>query len=213
MSNVADEPAVFIGRHQNLYGPVEIMAWVPLEFRVWTLYKFMTVKECYKHYATYTFPVRKGYGVLRSKLQAAFTAPFVAAFMRSMGGLPVYRGCKNVIDTFRLSLEAVYAGENLLIMPERDYMDSGSDAGDLYTGFVQLAQMYHKATGKALRFYPIYPNRENASIYIEKPIVFDPAKPFRAERDRIVSALKAELSRRVIEADFAADAAGSPGQG
>lgn len=202
MENVGELPAIFIGRHQNLYGPVEIMAWAPLNFRVWTLYKFMTFKDCYRHYVDYTYSVRRGHGPVSSKIRAAVTAPFVSAFMRSMGGIPVYRGCKNIIDTFRQSVEALKLGENILIMPERDYTDSSSDAGELYSGFVHLAQMYHKATGKSLSFYPVYPCRESGTIYVEKPIVFDPVRPFRAERDRVIEALKKELNHRVIEKDF-----------
>lgn len=199
--NIGELPAVFIGRHQNLYGPVEILAWTPMEFRVWTLYKFMTVKDCYHHYADSFYP-RKGFGPVGSKLRAAVAAPFVAAFMRSMNGISVFRGQKNILDTFRQSVDALVRGESLLIMPERDYQDDSSDAGELYTGFVHLAQMYHRATGKALCFYPMYPSRENESIYVEKPIVFDPGKPFRAERDRVVEVLKRELSHRAIEKDF-----------
>ncbi len=211
LDNISEQPAVFIGRHQNLYGPVEIIAWTPLEFKVWTLYKFMTTQECYHHYAESFYPC-KGIGPARSKIQAAIAAPFVAAFMRSMNGISVYRGQKNILDTFRKSVDALTQGHNLLIMPERDYRDSSDAAGELYTGFVHLAQMYYRVTGKPLSFYPVYPSRENASIYVEKPIVFDPTKPFRAERDRVVDQLKRELSHRAVESQFnirVADSGGS----
>jgi hypothetical protein len=208
MQNIGELPAVFISRHQNMYGPVEIMAWVPMKFRVWTLYKFMSVKECYKHYTNYTLSVRKGFGPMASKVCAAIVSPFVTAFMRSMGGISVYRGQRNIIDTFRDSVKALADGQSLLIMPERDYMDNGSDAGELYNGFVHIAQMYYKATGKALSFYPVYPCRENGSIYIEKPIVFEPDKPFRAERERIVAALQKELNHLSIEQDFNTEISG-----
>lgn len=202
MENVGALPAIFIGRHQDLYGPVEIMAWVPLEFRIWTFYKFMSVKECYRHYVSYTYTVRKGHSPFVARILAAATAPLVSAFMNSMGGIPVYRGQKNIIDTLRESVKALCSGESILIMPERDYTDAGSDAGELYSGFVHIAQMYHKATGRAVSFYPIYPSREAGRIYMEKPVAFDPSKPFRAERERIIAALKRELSRKAVEEDF-----------
>ena len=211
MESVGDLPAIFIGRHQNLYGPVEIIAWTPIEFKVWTLYKFMTTKDCYRHYAESFYP-GKGFGPVNSKIRAAIAAPFVAAFMRSMNGISVYRGQKNILDTFRMSVDALKQGQSLLIMPERDYRDSSNDAGELYTGFVHLAQMYYRATGKPLSFYPVYPSRENESIYVEKPIVFDPTKPFRAERDRVVEQLKRERSHRAVESQFnirVADSGGS----
>lgn len=207
MENIGELPAVFLGRHQDMYGPVEIMAWVPLNFRVWTLYKFMSVRECYRHYAWYTYSVRLGYGKTSARIRAAVTAPFVSALMNSMGGIPVYRGRKNIIDTFKESVKALCRGESILIMPERDYTDEGTDAGELYSGFLHIAQMYYKATGKALSFYPVYPSKQNARIYIEKPVVFDPSKPFRAERDRMIKALKRELSRSAIEEDFSLKAA------
>jgi hypothetical protein len=205
MENIVELPAVFIGRHQDMQGPVDIMAWVPLEFRLWSFYRFMSVRGCYRQYTEYTYTVRFGHNPFLSKVVAAIAAPFVSAFMNSMGGIPVYRGRKEIMDTFRLSVEALGLGENILIIPERDYTDEGSDAGDLYSGFVHIAQMYYKATGKALRFYPIYTSARDGRIYVEKPIAFDPAQPFHAERDRIVEALKKELSSRTVEADFPID--------
>jgi len=202
MENVGELPAVFIGRHQDAYGPVEIMAWVPLDLRVWTLYKFMSIRECYRHYVRYTYTVRKGFGPVSARVRAAIAAPFVSAFMNSMGGIPVYRGCRNIADTFRESVKALNLGESILIMPERDYTDESKDAGELYGGFVHIAQAYFRSSGKALRFYPIYPNKQNGRIYMEKPIVFNPLKPFQAEKSRILEALKKELSRSAIEADF-----------
>jgi hypothetical protein len=208
MENIGELPAVFIGRHQDMRGPVEIMAWVPLEFRLWSFYRFMSARECYRQYTEYTYTVRFGHNRILSKIVAAIAAPLVSAFMNSMGGIPVYRGRKEILDTFRLSVEALRLGENILIIPERDYTDEGSDAGDLYNGFVHIAQAYYKATGRALCFYPIYTSAKGGRIYVEKPIAFDPAQPFRAERDRIVEALKMELSRRVVETDFPIDTDG-----
>lgn len=202
MGLVTEQPAVFVGRHQDMYGPVEMMAWLPLEFRVWTLSILMDRKECYAHFSRYTYPVRHHIPWPLARLAAAITAPLVQQFFRSMRAIPVYRGRKEILTTFRQSVQALRDGHNLLIMPERDYTDEGSDAGELYTGFVHLAQLYYRATGKALRFYPVYPSKQYSAIYIEKPVVFDPTAPFAVERDRVIAALQAELSQHSIVRDF-----------
>jgi 1-acyl-sn-glycerol-3-phosphate acyltransferase len=202
LEHVNEQPAVFIGRHQDMYGPVEMMAWLPLEFRVWTLAKLMDRKQCYAHFSGYTFPERHRMPRSVAKLAAAIVAPLAQAFLRSMGAIPVHRGTKEILTTFRLSVQALKDGHNLLIMPERDYTDKGQDAGELYTGFVHLAQMYYRATGRALSFYPVYPSKEHSSIYVEQPIRFDPSAPFSAERERVVAALQAELSRHSVEREF-----------
>lgn len=199
---VIEQPAVFVGRHQDMYGPVEMMAWLPLEFRVWTLSILMNRKECYAHFSEYTFPIRHRIPRPLAKLAAGIIAPLVQSFFRSMRAIPVYRGRKEILTTFRQSVQALRDGHNLLIMPERDYTDEGSDAGELYTGFVHLAQLYYRATGKALRFYPVYPSKQYSAIYIEKPVVFDPTAPFTAERDRVIAALQVELSQHSIVRDF-----------
>ena len=204
LENITQQPAVFVGRHQDMYGPVEMMAWIPMEFRVWTLYRLMDARECYRHFVSYTYTVRRGYHPLVARVWSAIIAPLVAAFTKSMGGIAVYRGRKEIIDTFRQSVKALQRGESILIMPERDYTDNGSDAGDMYNGFIHLAQLYFRATGKALYFYPVYPSMQDSAIYIEKPVVFEPSQPFHAERDRVVEALKKELSRRSIEREFSA---------
>ncbi len=204
MEHIAEQPAVFVGRHQNMYGPVEMMAWIPMEFRVWTLSTLMDAKECYHHFSTYTFPSRYRMPGPIAKLCAGIVAPLTQAFFRSMRSIAVYRGRKEILTTFRESLKALREGHNLLIMPERDYTDQSGDAGEMYNGFLHLAQMYWRAEGKALHFYPIYPSKQDSAIYIGRPVVFDATIPFQAERERLIAALQAELSRHSIERDFRA---------
>ena len=202
MEHVAEQPAVFVGRHQDMYGPVEMMAWLPLEFRVWTLSILMNRQECYNHFSGYTFPERYNIPRPMAKVFAGMVAPLAQSFFRSMGAIPVYRGRKEILTTFRQSVQALKEGHNLLIMPERDYTNESQDAGELYTGFVHLAQLYFRATGHALRFYPVYPSKQDAAIYVESPIVYDPEAPFAVERERIIRELQAELSLHSIQRDF-----------
>ena len=204
LENIVEEPAVFIGRHQNLHGPVEIMAWSPMRMRVWALHVFLNVRTCYRHFSGYTFSVRKGWSHFLAKLTSAIISPFVVGLLRSMKAIPVYRAQKNIMDTFRQSVQTLCAGENILMMPERDYTDRSADAGDMYNGFVHIAQMYYRASGRALHFYAIYPSQWDNAIYINKPVVFDPQAPFRAERERVVAALKESLSYTNVEREFSA---------
>lgn len=202
LENIVGEPAVFIGRHQDMYGPVEIMAWSPVKLRIWALSCFTDRRECYRQFSEYTFHTRKGWPLPLARLVAGIISPPVALLMHSMRAIPVYRGRREIMETFRGSLKALTEGENLLVMPERDYTDEGDDAGEMYSGFVQLARLYHRATGKALHFYPIYPAREDAVLYVEKPVVFNPEADYRAERDRVLAELRRRLSLSTVRQDF-----------
>ncbi len=202
LEHIVCEPAVFIGRHQDLYGPVEIMAWVPLRLRVWALSCFTDRQECYQHFSSYTFHVRKGYPLPVARLIAAVISPFVTMLLHSMGAIPVHRGKREIMDTFRRSVQALSEGESLLVMPERDYTNEDADAGEMYTGFVQLARLYHRTTGKGLHFYPIYPSRLDGALFVEQPVVFNPDNDYRAERERILAELQSRLSRSTVLRDF-----------
>lgn len=47
--------AVFLVHHQNLFGPIHAMAFLPREVRLWVLSPFCDRKACFEQYYGYTF--------------------------------------------------------------------------------------------------------------------------------------------------------------
>jgi hypothetical protein len=192
-------PAVLVTRHQNLYGPVTIMAWYPRPIRLWAIDKLAIPEVCYRHYRYFVGPERLHLGPFWSRVFAALYMPLVVRLVRSGHSIVVYRGQREIMKTFDESLEALCAGEIICLSPDIDYTSTESGAVSMYTGFVHLAKMYYKKTGERLPFYPVYTSRRVDSIQIGDAIYCDPAKPFHEEKERVVDAIRAgfeEMARR-----------------
>ena len=59
----------------------------------------------------------------------------ISNLLQSGRGIPVYRGSRKVVQTFKLSVAALRKGHSIAIFPDIDYSDSSSATKDLYDGF------------------------------------------------------------------------------
>ena len=197
-----DGRLIFICNHGELYGPVVTNLYVPFSFRPWTISEMMDSREnvaeyCYK----YTFKRQKW---LPERLKMPFSrwmAPLSIWAMRSIESIPVYRNKpRELMTTFRLSVEAMQAEDNLLIFPENPdassldkpgYLRRG--IGDFFTGFAMLAPLYYNKTGKRAVFVPVYASREKRTISFGKGITYDPDNQPTEEKTRIVEELRESM--------------------
>ncbi|NLG37052.1 MAG: hypothetical protein GX549_03480 [Clostridiales bacterium] len=183
-------PAVLVARHQNLYGPISIMAWYPVPLRLWVIDKLAVPEACREHYRTFVGPVRLRLGPIMSRVFAALYMPLVVRLVRSGNSIIVYRGQREIMKTLDESVQALCEGEILCLSPDIDYTSTESGAVNMYTGFVHLAKKYFKRTGKSLPFYPVYTSRRVDSIEIGDPVYLDPDKPFFEEKERVVDEIR-----------------------
>lgn len=183
-------PAVLVTRHQNLYGPIAIMAWYPVPLRLWVIDKLAVPEVCREHYRTFVGPERLHLGPFMSKVFAALYMPLVVRLVRSGNSIVVYRGHRDIVKTFEQSVQALCEGEILCLSPDIDYTSTESGAVNMYTGFVHLARMYYRKTGKNLPFYPVYTSRRVDSIEVGDPVYLDPDKPFRDEKEHVVDEIR-----------------------
>lgn len=187
-------PVVFVSRHQNYGGMVSVVANIPLPVHVWSLDVLTEKESCRNHYYTYTFSRRYGWPRPLAWLAAYLGGGIIAPLLQSMGVIPVHRGKREIIETFRQSAECIHRGESMLIFPDVEYTDDSPEAGDMYHGFVNLARMVRKQYGETVRFIPLYTSMRTHTIYAGTPVEYDPATPFARERIRIVEALQADMN-------------------
>ena len=200
---VQDEnnPIVFLCNHGEIYGPVAAMLYIPVPVRPWVISNMMSsAQEVAEYLYRYTFGPMEWLGPARMGLSRLLGKLSVWA-MRQLEAIPVYRHKpREPMTTFRRSVEAMEAGDNLLIFPENPdateipgYQQGGM--GDMFRGFPMLAQVYYHRTGKRCRFLPMYAHKGLRTLSFGEPILYDPdAEPLQ-ERDRIVD----EATRQMRE--------------
>jgi len=196
------EGLIFICNHGEYYGPVVTNVYVPFPFRPWCISDLMddldTVSAfCYKYEIS---PITWLSEKWKRRL-ARWMGKAALWMTRSIEAIPVYRNKPRMLmHTFRLSVEAMEAGDSLLIFPENPdakslerpgYVTEG--VGEFFTGFTMLGQLYYNRTGKRCAFVPIFADKKRRVISFGKGVLYDPDLPPTEEKMRLVNELKASM--------------------
>ncbi len=209
---VQDEnnPIVFLCNHGEVYGPIVCMLFVPVPIRPWVISEItIDPKEVSEYVYRYTISPIRWLPEKWKKPIADRIGPMSVWLMNQVECIPVYRNKPSkLMQTFRLSVEAMQAGDNLLIFPEnpnaieQDHGYELGGLGELFSGFAMLAQIYYNRTGKCCRFQPMYAHKNMRTITFAPQITYDPDQDPMVERDRIVSYADTQM-RRIAEEEEA----------
>ena len=187
------DPIVYLCNHGEMYGPIAGMLYCPGFTRPWTISELCCdAEEATAYVKRYT--LKKMDWADRTKQRVAkFLASKVLRLMQAVQSIPVFRHKpRELMNTFRQSVEALQTGANLLIFPEDPDTDPDSPGyksgrpPTLFRGFPMLAQVYYNRTGKRCRFVPVLCHKEGRTVSFGTEILYDPDNDPIAERDRIV---------------------------
>jgi len=201
-----DCPCVLVTRHQFTLGPIALMCWLDLPVRLWVLDKLVIRERCLEHFERHTGPNIFHMGPRLSRLFARTAAPPYARLFESMRAIPVFRGQKEIIKTFALSLEALKNGHAVALAPDIDYTSRDDEAGGFYSGFLHLAKAYKPAEGQPqLPFYPVFADARTRTIHVGQPVRRDVSVPFHEDRERMLEELRSSLNRMARECEALPD--------
>ncbi len=184
------EACVFVGNHAGAFGPIDMCVKFPLRDQCFTWMNADVLDP--KLVPAY---VRQDYWWKPGcKLEPLYNAtlPYMAAavlppILRLAPTVPVYHDMR-VMTTMRQSLRHLKEGHHLVIFPEQP---SGYQSHHdwINTGFLQIAPMYYKATGKILKFYPVHLDYHKHTFKVAKPIAFDPERTLEEQTPELVEVL------------------------
>ena len=98
-----------------------------------------------------------------------------------------------LLTTFRLTVNALQDGKHVLIFPEC-YEPYNHIVNAFQDKFVDVAKLYHKRTGNAVNFVPLYIAPKLKKMYIGKPTAFSPTASIKSERERICRYIADEIT-------------------
>ena len=188
LSELDVQPCVILCRHRNMRGPFySIVRWGGEQTRTWVYHPFCARQTFYDQMYGYTLTERLHYPDWLAKICAHFMAAVITPLINSLGCIPVYRNDGRIRETFRLSMEQLEQGRNILIFPDVDYT-SNDTVGDVYDGFFMLERMYYKKTGQHLPFVPALLDTKAKSLTFGKPVCFTGGN-FNAEKEAVKEAI------------------------
>lgn len=203
-----NNPLVFLCNHGEIYGPVAAVLNIPVPIRPWTISEITVDKDEMAEYVyKYTIKRQRWLPECLKMPIAKLIGPISVWAMGCLESIPVFRNKpRDLMNTFRMSVEALQAGDNLLIFPEnpnavaQDHGYERQGIGELFSGFEMLAPIYYNKTGKCLRFVPAFAHQKMRTLTFAPIITFDPNNEPNAERERIVTYLQ-DTMREMYETE------------
>ena len=189
-----DEPCIVVANHCQMYGPIACEFYMPFPRRTWCAGEMMRLREV-PDYAFHDFWPHKPRAVQWFyRLLSYLIAPLSVLIFNNAKTIPVYHDAR-VITTFRRAMSELDAGVSSVIFPEHEVPYNGV-LWDFQDKFIDLARLYHRRSGRALCFVPLYIAPRLGKLVFGSPARFDPDAPIAAERERIKTALMEEITAR-----------------
>lgn len=191
--NLPQEPALIVGNHCQMNGPIACELYMPGEHYTWCAGEMMHLKEV-PGYAYRDFWSAKP-KCLRwfYKLLSYIIAPLSVCVFNSANTIGVYHDTR-IISTFKNTVVKLQEGANVVVFPEH-YVAHNHIIYEFQDKFIDIAKLYYKRTGKNLPFVPLYIAPALKKMYLGKPIYFCPENSMEQERKRICSYLMDEITR------------------
>lgn len=181
--NLPSEPAIFVGNHAQLHGPIACELYFPVERYTWCAGQMMELKEV-PDYAFQDFWAQKPKSIRWLFRGLSYLiAPLSVCIFNHAQTIGVYHDSR-ILSTFKTTVKRLQEGASIVIFPECS-QPHNHIVYQFQENFIDIAKLYHKRSGKALSFVPLYVAPQLRQLHIGKPIVFDPDAPIAQERARI----------------------------
>lgn len=187
-----DEPCIIVGNHSQMNGPIACELYFPGRRYIWCAGEMMHAKEV-ADYAFSDFWSQKS--VLTRpfyRLLSYIITPLSVCVFNNANTIGVYHDGR-IMSTFKNTVSALKDGANVIIFPEHD-KKYNNIVYEFQDKFIDIARLYHKRTGKALPFVPLYIAPKLKTMYLGKPITFCPDAPIEEERKRICTYIAEEIT-------------------
>lgn len=192
LENLPNEPAIIVGNHAQIHGPITCECFYPRRKKIWTISQMMNKHEI-PNYAYQDFWSNKPkWSKWFYKSISYIIAPPSEYILTHADTLPVYKDAR-IIHTFKMTIKEINEGNDIIIFPESK-IKYNHIVNDFQENFVDIAKLYYKKYGKILSFVPMYNAKNLKAVVFGKPITYDPNIPIAKEQKLICKYLKEEIT-------------------
>lgn len=190
--NLPDEPVIIIGNHAQMNGPIVCELYMPDNCYIWCAGQMMNLRDIPSYAYADFWSQKPKWARPFFKLLSYIIAPLCVVIFNNARTIAVYKD-KRVLHTFRETVSKLQAGNSVVIFPEHD-TKYNHIVYDFQEGFVSVAKLYHKRTGKEISFVPLYIAPKLKKAYLGTPVKFNASAPIEDERHRICDCLKSGIT-------------------
>ena len=190
--NLPEDPAVIVGNHAQMNGPIACELYLPGEHDTWCAGEMMHLKEVPAYAYRDFWSQKPWYSRWFYRLLSYVIAPLSVCVFNNANTIGVYHDSR-IISTFKNTVKRLQAGSRVVIFPEHD-APYNQILCEFQDRFIDVAKMYHKRTGRELEFVPLYLAPRRKAMYLGKPVRFRADAPLEEERQRICQYLMEEIT-------------------
>lgn len=194
--NLPPEPAIIVGNHVQMNGPIIGELYFPHEPYIWCAGQMMTLRDV-PSYAYQDFWSQKPkYSRWFYKAASYAIAPLSVLIFNNARTVGVYHD-NRIFRTFKTTVARLCEGRNVIIFPEHD-VKYNHIIYEFQDKFIDIARLYYKRTGKELCFVPLYNAPDIKKAVIGKPVRFSAEAPIEEERKRICRAMMQQITDMAV---------------
>lgn len=187
LENLPDGPCVIAANHAQLHGPIQAELFFPGDSSIWCNAETMDIREAPAYAYRDFWPEKPRALRWLYWIPAYIVAPILVGVLNSARCIGVYRDLR-MRNTIRQTMDRLQEGARIIIFPETD-PELNTILSTFQPRFIDLGPRYERATGKTLRFVPMYIAPDIRKIVIGKPVAYDNQADARDERNRICTYL------------------------
>lgn len=200
VENLPDEPFIAVGNHSQMHGPLTCEGYFPVECRIWCAGQMMHLKDVPAYAYADFWSGKPKYIRWLYKIFSYLIAPISVCVFNNAKTIAVYRD-NRIISTFRDTASALSEGSSVVVFPEC-YDEYNNIVNRFQEKFADVARIYYRKTGKAVKFVPMYIAPELKTMYFGKPTEFCPETNINEERSRICTYLMEEITDIAVNLPF-----------
>ena len=193
MENLPDEPCIVVGNHTQMHGPLACELYFPGHRDTWCAGQMMHLKDVPAYAYSDFWSQKPKYTRWLYKILSYLIAPLASYIFNHADTIGVYRDSR-ILSTFKTTVKRLSEGANVVIFPEHD-VKHNNIVCEFQDGFVDIARLYFKRTGKELDFVPLYIAPDLHKMYLGKPVQFCSSAPKDEEHARICQYLMDEITQ------------------
>lgn len=190
--NLSDEGVLIIGNHSQMYGPIASELYCPGRHYTWCAGPMMELKQVPEYAFTDFWSYKPKWIQPFYRALSYIIAPLSVCLFNNAKTIAVWHD-NRVISTFRETVRLLQEGARIVIFPEKNEQHNNI-IYKFQDKFIDVARLYYRKTGNALKFVPMYLAPKLKTIYLGKPTEFDPSAPIEEERRRIKDYLMQTIS-------------------
>ena len=190
--NIPADGALIVGNHAQMHGPIACELYSPVERYTWCAAEMMHAKEVPAYAYRDFWSQKPGYIRWFYKLLSYAIVPLAVVVFNNANTIGVYRDAR-IMATLRESVNRLAEGRSVVLFPEYDRKHNNI-IYDFQEGFIDLARIYRKKTGKELAFVPLYIAPDLKKMVYGKPVAFCSENPAAEEKMRIRDYLMQEIT-------------------